>query len=292
MPVFLTHKKPLILEKSEGTFYSHYHCEVEIKYVVDGTFRVVDDGVAHDLKRGDIWIGFPFIEHSFESDGENDVVVMIFSPENAGQFAKKFYTMKAVHPVINVSELPPGFGSELIRIAQLWMATMFYDRPRDSRIFESNIRAGFSETIVPREVILTYLTAAVGELLSSLELKQNDSTTVYSIQRIVSFCVANMSDPELSMPKLSSAIGLSRSQISRLMSQHMKTSFPEFIHSIRINQSRELLVYTDKTITDIAFECGFMSQRSFNRVFREVVGMTPSEYRASPHGSSPSGILI
>lgn len=292
MPVFFTHKMPIILEKSEGTFYSHYHCEVEIKYVVDGTFRVVEDGVAYDLKKGDIWIGFPFTEHSFESDGKNDVVVMIFSPEDTGQFAKKFYTMKAVRPVINVSELPPGFGSELIRIAQLWMATMFYDRPRDSRISVSNIRGGFSETIVPREVILTYLTAAVGELLSALELKQNDSTTVYSIQRIVSFCIANMSDPELSMPKLSAAIGLSRSQISRLMSQHMGTSFPEFIHSIRINQSRELLIYTDKTITDIAFECGFMSQRSFNRVFRDVVGMTPSEYRALPHGASPGGELI
>ena len=292
MPVFITHQKPIILEKSEGTFYSHYHCEVEIKYIVSGTFRVIEGGNVYDLREGDVWIGFPFVEHSFEGDKNNDVVVAIFSPDDVGSLAKTFYTMKAVRPVINISELSSGFGSELIRIAQLWMATMFLDKPRDSRVLESNIRDGFSRTVVQRKIILTYLTAAVSELLSSIELKQNDSATVHSIQRIVRFCTANMSDPELSMAKLSAAIGLSRSQISRLMSQHMETSFPEFIHSIRINQSRELLIYTDKTITDIAFECGFMSQRSFNRVFREVVGMTPSEYRASPHGASMDGELI
>ena len=38
-------------------------------------------------------------------------------------------------------------------------------------------------------------------------------------------------------------------------------------------------MFTDKPVTDIAFECGFMSQRNFNRVFREITGMTPSEFR-------------
>ena len=83
------------------------------------------------------------------------------------------------------------------------------------------------------------------------------------------------------MDKLSAEVGLSRSQISRLLSSMMKLSFPEFIHSMRINNARRSLLYTDESITSIAFECGFTSQRTFNRVFREVVGMTPSEYRAA-----------
>ena len=145
MPVFLTHTKPLILEKSEVGFYNHYHYDVEIKYVVDGNFRVVEEGVAYDLKKGDIWIGFPFIEHSFESDGENDVVLAIFSPDDTPQLAKTFCTTRPVCPVINVSALAPGFGGELVRMAKergipRLHAEIYSFNAQSQRMFES---AGF-----------------------------------------------------------------------------------------------------------------------------------------------------
>ena len=292
MPVFLTHTKPLILEKSEVGFYNHYHYDVEIKYVVDGNFRVVEEGVAYDLKKGDIWIGFPFIEHSFESDGENDVVLAIFSPDDTPQLAKTFCTTRPVCPVINVSALAPGFGGELVRMAQLWMSGYSDDNLVRINSHTLKLDAGFGGKKLSRGMILNYLTAMVGELLESLELKPTESSSVYSIQRIISFCAANIGDSELSMQKLSAEVGLSRSQIYRIMSQRMKISFPEFINSIRINQAREMLMYTDKSITTIAFECGFMSPRNFNRVFRDIIGQSPSEYRASPHGSTPDGVLL
>ena len=288
MPVFFTHSEPLIFEKQEGGFHSHSHYEAELKYIVKGKYRVISEGNVYDLEEGDIWIGFPFVEHSFEDVGDNVVMLAIFSPDDVGALSKLLSGCRPEYPVVNLSELPPGFGDELVRIAQLWMTTV--NRKYNSPDFWDKVveDVRFRKFSVSRENVLAYLSAAVGELLGAMKLKPIESTRIDSIQRIMRYCTENILDPELSMQKLSSAIGLSRSQISRLMSQMMKMSFPKFLHSIRINKARRLLRYTEKPITEIAFECGFMSQRSFNRVFRSIIGITPTEYRGSHDSSAVS----
>lgn len=281
MPVFFTHSQPIILMKHEITFHSHFHYEAELIYVVKGSYRVSSKGVTYDLHEGDIWLGFPFDEHEYTDTGDNLTLIAIFAPEDIGHVGRLLCTNLPGRPVVNISELPPGFGDGLVRIAQMWMAMSRRNKLARNCDSASVFDSRYLDYPAARETVLSYLSAAINELLGIMELSPRDSAGVYSIQKIISFCADNLNDPELSMQKLSSAVGLSRSQISRLMSSMMKMSFPEFLHSLRTNQARKLLKETDKSITDIAFECGFMSQRSFNRVFREVVGMTPSEYRTA-----------
>ena len=280
MPVFFTHHEPIILMKNEITFFSHYHYEAELIYVVEGAYRVISKGVTYDLKAGDVWLGFPFEEHSYENVGDNLTMLAIFTPESIEPVGKLLRTRRPGRPMINLSELSPGLGDELCRIAQMWMAIIKREwKVRKCDRYEKldDRYIGFPST---RENVLMYLAAAIGELLLAMDLSPRESTGVSSIERVIGYCFENMSDSELSMAKLSAAVGLSRSQISRLMSGMMNTSFPEFLHSLRIDRARRLLKRTDNSVTDIAFECGFMSQRNFNRVFREFAGMTPSEYRA------------
>ena len=279
MPIFFTHSQPIILMKHEITFHSHFHYEAEMIYVVKGAYRVVSKGVTYDLGEGDIWLGFPFDEHSYADIGDNLTMLAIFAPEDIGHVGRILCTRHPGRPVVNVSELPPGFGDGLVRTAQMWMAMSRRERLVRNCDPDSIFDKRYLNYPAERETILSYLSAAVSELLGVMKLSPRDSTGVYSIQKIMSYCVENLSDPELSMQKLTSAVGLSRSQISRLMSSMMNTSFPEFLHSLRTNQARALLRSTDKPVTDIAFECGFMSQRNFNRVFREIVGMSPSDFR-------------
>ena len=279
MPIFFTHSQPIILMKHEITFHSHFHYEAEMIYVVKGAYRVVSKGVTYDLGEGDIWLGFPFDEHSYADIGDNLTMLAIFAPEDIGHVGRILCTRHPGRPVVNVSELPPGFGDGLVRTAQMWMAMSRRERLVRNCDPDSIFDKRYLNYPAERETILSYLSAAVSELLGVMKLSPRDSAGVYSIQKIVNCCADNISDPELSMNKLTAAVGLSRSQISRLISSIMKTSFPKFLHALRIRQARQLLMFTDKTVTDIAFECGFMSQRNFNRVFREITGMTPSEFR-------------
>lgn len=119
MPVFFTHSQPIILMKREITYYSHFHYEAELIYVVSGGYRVISKGVTYDLGEGDIWLGFPFDEHSYADIGDNVTMLAIFAPEHLGAVGRLLCTRRPGRPVVNISEFPPGFGDGLVRVAQM-----------------------------------------------------------------------------------------------------------------------------------------------------------------------------
>jgi AraC-like DNA-binding protein len=68
--------------------------------------------------------------------------------------------------------------------------------------------------------------------------------------------------------------------LSRIINQHYKLRLTDVINQYRVKEAQMLLVTNpDQAITDIAFEVGFNSIPSFNRVFKDGCGVSPSEYR-------------
>jgi AraC-like DNA-binding protein len=78
---------------------------------------------------------------------------------------------------------------------------------------------------------------------------------------------------------MSRDLGVSRSHLSHTFSQRLGTNFRSYVNALRIDQACEMLKGTEDSVTHIAYECGFESQRTFNRVFMEQCGLSPSEYR-------------
>ena len=66
------------------------------------------------------------------------------------------------------------------------------------------------------------------------------------------------------------------------LSQRFKTAtgfgFKEYIINLRIQNASRLLLETDKSITDIAFECGFNDSNYFGDSFRRIKGVSPRKY--------------
>jgi AraC-like DNA-binding protein len=74
-------------------------------------------------------------------------------------------------------------------------------------------------------------------------------------------------------------MGISRYYLSRTFSEKLQTSFPNYLNSLRVDLAKNLLESGDQDILQICYECGFESQRTFNRVFKNTCGITPREYR-------------
>ena len=55
-------------------------------------------------------------------------------------------------------------------------------------------------------------------------------------------------------------------------------TFSMYLNHIRVNKAIDLIQNTDLSMTEIAMNCGFETIRNFNRVFKEIMGCTPSEY--------------
>ena len=68
--------------------------------------------------------------------------------------------------------------------------------------------------------------------------------------------------------------------MSGIINKAFKLSLPQIISRYRVNYARKLLEDGKTSITEIALLSGFGSMRSFNRSFKEIVGVSPSEYRA------------
>jgi AraC-like DNA-binding protein len=92
-------------------------------------------------------------------------------------------------------------------------------------------------------------------------------------------------DPEITLPKLAQTIEIPVAHLSRVINDLLGRNFYEFINHYRVEAAKRRLAMPDagreKLIT-VALDCGFNSLATFNRVFKELAGRTPSEYRKNP----------
>ena len=107
-----------------------------------------------------------------------------------------------------------------------------------------------------------------------------DDDLVCSIQQYI---VENFTDNDMSLDLVAKHVYVHPSYISRIFSQQFNTPFRTYINGLRVNLASELLDTTDKSIGDICHEVGFSDHSYFNRVFKSIRGLTPSEYRNRSH---------
>ena len=88
-------------------------------------------------------------------------------------------------------------------------------------------------------------------------------------------------DRELTIYNLSEQLKISRHILSEVINVHMGMNFYNLVNEYRVNEVKERMKGEDMkhlTILAIAFDSGFNSKSSFNTIFKEKTGQTPSEY--------------
>ncbi|MBP8968009.1 MAG: helix-turn-helix transcriptional regulator [Lachnospiraceae bacterium] len=88
----------------------------------------------------------------------------------------------------------------------------------------------------------------------------------------------NSSNP-ITQTEVANHIGISTFYFSKLFKQYMHISFPAYLANIRVKSATSLLLDKGLSITDCAFMAGFQSTTTFNKVFREITGYSPRNYR-------------
>lgn len=86
-------------------------------------------------------------------------------------------------------------------------------------------------------------------------------------------------EPSYGRAELSKELGLSESVLSRIVNVHFSKSVPQLLNDERIKDAKLLLIETEAAVKVIAQEAGFNSIASFNRLFKESTGDSPSEFR-------------
>lgn len=96
--------------------------------------------------------------------------------------------------------------------------------------------------------------------------------------KIKDYIDENYPDPGLNVNSVSEYFGKQPSFVSRYFKEMSGTNLTQYIHKIRLQYVKEKLLRGDR-LEDIALSCGFGSQRSFLRIFKQYEGVTPSQYK-------------
>lgn len=103
----------------------------------------------------------------------------------------------------------------------------------------------------------------------------NSSATVSQIMDYIK----NNYDKPLTNEMLSDMSGYHEYHLNRLFMKHVGTSVHKYILNIRINEAKKLLLTTEQSLTNIAEKVGFNSNTHFSSYFKQVIGISPLEFR-------------
>ncbi|WP_295914624.1 AraC family transcriptional regulator [uncultured Alistipes sp.] len=128
--------------------------------------------------------------------------------------------------------------------------------------------------------ILHELACADRTQVELIGVQSSDSSFPHSrrINRIVQFVEKNY-NRKISLEDVGELVGMSASSVSRFFKKRTRHNFWDYLNGFRIDRAAQMMIETEHTISEISYACGFNNISNFNRVFRERIGTTPSDYR-------------
>lgn len=237
-----------------ASFPEHLHTQLELVCLFSGRARMLVDGRTLFLEPGDVCLCFPGATHGYAGAEAAEGLMLIAAPEQFPDFAELLERRRPASPVVRMDELPPD-------------TALCLDQLR---------RECARETSEP--AVRGYAQVLLSRMLPRMELVDPPSVHSDTAYRIMRYLSRHFAEP-LTLTELAKALSVSPSHLSHTFSQRLHTSFRAYVNALRADHACTLLRSTDFSVTRIAYECGFETQRTFNRAFLEQCGETPSEYR-------------
>jgi AraC-like DNA-binding protein len=107
---------------------------------------------------------------------------------------------------------------------------------------------------------------------------QQDNAELPMITRAKSFIKTNQTE-DLTLGQVAKAVNTSTFYFCKMFKKATGLNFTEYLSRVRIEKAKNLLLNPNLRVSEIAFEVGFQSLTHFNRVFKRIVGQSPTEYR-------------
>lgn len=121
-------------------------------------------------------------------------------------------------------------------------------------------------------------------LLSTVQMQSfDDDASLDQISGIVAFLTEHSAE-QFTMAEVSARVNMSESQFSRYFRRATGNTFTDFVNHLRINRACQLLMETDRYVSNVCYDVGFNNVANFNRRFLQIKGMTPKDFRRQAEG--------
>ena len=236
------------------TFPVHLQEEMEIIYCLEGSLQATVMNQVREVEEGECVLIFPGQIHGYHTKEHSRVLMLIFSPAAAGVYGRTLQKMCPETPFVKAEEIP-----EDTRIAL-------------ERLCAPQVRADGN-------LCAAWVLVLLASVLPGLSLRENRGPENMDLTwRLIQYIGEHFQEP-LTLEGLARELHVNKYYLSHTFSRKLQMSFREYLNHIRLDYAKRLMRVTGRPLTEIWAEAGFESQRSFNRVFRDMEGMTPLAWR-------------
>ncbi|RXG26819.1 helix-turn-helix domain-containing protein [Leeuwenhoekiella palythoae] len=198
------------------------------------------------------------------------------TPDGISQFKdnRDLMELKAsdtdVHLIKRLIKINPGRGINRSDNPKVYEKETYYKEYRD---LNRNMR--ISVQFESQGIILLLLS----RFLESTRFKQEELNKIPStVLDAINYIQINLGSA-LTVADLSDYVNQNKDYFSRIFLEHTGSRPLAYIHKKRIERAQYLIVTTNKTLLDIAFETGFNTLPHFSKIFKKQVQITPAAYR-------------
>ncbi len=249
-------------------FGAHWHSEIELIYVLDGTAECMAEGEPYTVRAGEaIFFGSAEVHALVSVSEDNRMIVMEMGYQLLGrQF--RYFTGITLDSRIIAQEQPEirPFFDVLDRLCD-HLSTAAAVPPEMMALRTNALLYDCAITLLecsPHRHLTDERSRHVGDYLAMYN-------TLDYIKR-------HYREP-LDVLTAANAAGYEKTRFCQLFKRAIGVSFHRYLSEYRIEKAKRLLSETENSISDIAESVGITEAKTFTRLFKSVLGMTPTEYR-------------
>lgn len=271
--------KSFIVFEEKGAYFPypwHYHPEYELVLIMKSTGRrMVGDHIGY-FQEGDLVFMGPQLPHVWVND-EKYVLSKTKSSARAIviQFVEKFLG----EYFFNIPEIE--VFKKKLKLSKRGIAINGKAREKISELMQGMLDQNGLQRLAALFTIFDILSGCSDfELLASPNYEKvvqaGNSSDRFSI---ITEYIMNNFTKDITLPEIAGIVNMGVTAFCNFFKQHHKVTFVEYLNAVKIGYACRLLGENDESIVDIAYHSGYNTLANFNRQFRKLKNMTPSEYR-------------
>lgn len=247
----------------------HWHKDIEILLILKGSVKVTIEQSEYLLGKNDLILVNCNEVHTTSEVGEEDAIIagLFINSEYCSSYFPNLHKMVfECNSFLHNKETQNKFDVIRYYIARI--------------VWEANKKANGYQFIIQGclNLLIFYIVNNFQyEVIDDKNIR-NQQSHLKRLKRITEYVNDNY-NRKISLKELAEKENLNLYYLSHYINDKLGISFQKYLNNIRLEVAIDLLIYTEKKIVDIVFECGFADVNYFYKIFKKKFNYTPLHYR-------------